>query len=68
MHHLADQFTEGDLGLPAELLAGLAGVAEKGRDFRGPVIARIDRNDALASLGVVAFFLLGLALASRWKY
>ena len=41
---------EGRLGLPAELLARLAGVADQKIDFGRPEIDRIDANEGLAGL------------------
>src|SRR3981189_992768 len=43
-HHFLDELREARLGLPAELFAGLAGVADQEFDFGGAEIYRIDTN------------------------
>ena len=52
LHHLAHQFVEADAGLPAEFLARLGRIPQQRFDFRGPVVARIDGDDAFAAAGV----------------
>ena len=49
-HHLGHQFVEADLRRPAQLVLGLAGVAQQGLDFGGAEVARVDGDDAAAPL------------------
>ena len=53
--HFLDQFGERrDLGLPAELVARLGGIAEQQVDLGRPEVARVDPDHGLAGLGVDA--------------
>src|ERR1700726_1116010 len=60
-HHFLDQLRKTRLGLPAELFAGLAGVADQEFDFDGTEIHRIDAHQGLAGFLVEAGFLDTLA-------
>src|ERR1700687_5502762 len=60
-HHFLDELLKARLGLPAQLLPRLAGVADQLIDFGGAEIGRIDANDGLAGFPVDAGFLDTLA-------
>src|SRR5580704_1840655 len=55
-YHLAHQLVERDFVLPAELLPGLARIAQQGIGFGGPEIARIDLDENAAVARVDALF------------
>src|SRR5580704_8241762 len=59
--HFLDQLRKARLRLPAELFAGLAGVADQEIDLGGAKIHRIDANHRLAGFPVDAGFLDTLA-------
>ena len=46
-HHLGDEFVEGDLGGPAELLFGLGRVAQQGLDFGRAEVTRVNLDDEI---------------------
>ena len=46
-HHLGDEFVEGDLGGPAELLFGLGRVAQRGLDFGWTEVTRVNLDDEI---------------------
>src|SRR4030081_3684546 len=64
-HHFADEIAERGLRRPAKLALGLRSVAQQGLDLRRSEIAGIDRDDAIAGLGIVAFFIDALTFPAH---
>src|ERR1700722_2384622 len=60
-HHLLDEVGEARLRFPAELLVGLAGVADQKVDLGGAEIDRINTDQRLAGFLVDTGFLDALA-------
>lgn len=48
-HHLGNEFGKGSLGLPAEFLPRLRGIAQEGVDLRGTEVPRIDADDGFVT-------------------
>src|SRR6266481_791673 len=63
-HHLAHEFPKGCTRHPTQLQPGFRCVAEQCFDFGGAKIARVDRDDAMPGLDIVALLIDAVALPS----
>src|SRR6266403_436604 len=63
-HHLAHEFPKGCTRHPTQLRPGFRRVAEQCFDLGGTKIARVDRDDAMSGLNIVALFIEAVALPS----
>src|SRR6201999_3301387 len=61
VHHVRDEILEGHLRLPAEHLAGLAGIAEQRIDLGRTEVAGVDLDQRLFAGGIDANLVTALA-------
>ena len=62
--HFGDHFLKGGFRLPAQFLAGLAGITQQLVNFSGTIILRIDGNDDLSGFFFNSLFFSPLAFPS----